>query len=485
MQNLIYLETSSTNPAFNLALEEVLLNSVQASAKAYGQTSVQSPVQAFGNNIHSSGKEVLATHPPLPDVTFAGYFLLWQNSPSVIIGRHQNAKTEVNLTELARRKIALVRRPTGGGAVYHDLGNLNFTFLLPQKPGQQILPATVLQPLLNYLKSLGLQAFMQGRNDISITLPQNSAAQSAILPSPNPAGLLPAGLQEEEKPAAQGSNHFTSPSPLFADYGDFPMPSEASLFSEFENFNKTGKPGRPDGPNESGESGEPDESGKPDEPNFSALPPTHLPASAKISGLASRQLPGCYQQHGTILFDVDLSVLEQVLLVDPAKYKTKGVASVKARVTNLKPYLKLTLNEFWAGIKHAYQPHSALPSQTLIQQAKDLSASKYSQNSWNIGQSPPANIVLKQRFSFGSLELHLVTQKNHICAAKITGDFILHAPFEPQTQNIINNLSQALVGLPVWHPKLWAKAWSSFDLDNNFLGQVNKQEILTWLAKGE
>ena len=263
------------------------------------------------------------------------------------------------------------------------------------------------------------------------------------------------------------------------------MPGATSLFYEFENFNKTGKPYGPDGPNESGGSGGPDWHGKPDESDFSVLPPTRLPASAKISGLASRQLPGCYQLHGTILFDVDLSLLEQVLLVDPAKYKTKGVASVKARVTNLKPYLKLTLNEFWAGIKHAYQPHSALPSQTLIQQAKDLVASKYSQYSWNIGQSPPANIILKQRFSFGSLELHLATQKNHICAAKITGDFILHAPFEPQAQNIVNCLSQALVGLPVCHPKLWAKAWSSFDLDNIFLGQVNKQEILTWLAKGE
>ena len=413
MQHLIYLETSSNNPAFNLALEEVLLNSLEA----------------------SSSETLFAEI--APNTPFSGYFLLWQNSPSVIIGRHQNAPSEVNLPELARRNITLIRRPTGGGAVYHDLGNLNFTFLLPQKRSKQIMPTNVLEPLLNYLKSLGLQAYMQGRNDISIALPQSS-----VPGAPNFATSGNSGNSGNLGNLGNLGNSGCIPSSA--------MPSAPANLSS---------------------------------PNSADATPER--ASAKISGLASRQLPGCYQLHGTILFDVELSLLEQVLLVDPAKYKSKGVASVKARVSNLKPYLNITLQQFWAGLKQAYQPHVAQLPQAVIMQAKSLAAIKYSQDSWNIGQSPPGDIVLKKRFAFGSLELHLATQKNYISAAKITGDFIVHTPTEPQAQNIINTLAQALVGLPANQPELWAKSWNKFDLNHIFLGHVDKQKILAWLAKGE
>jgi len=56
-------------------------------------------------------------------------FMLWQNEPSVIIGKHQNIQTEVNLDFIRGKQIKVARRYSGGGAVYHDPGNLNLTFI--------------------------------------------------------------------------------------------------------------------------------------------------------------------------------------------------------------------------------------------------------------------------------------------------------------------------------------------------------------------
>ena len=58
------------------------------------------------------------------------YFMLWQNRPSVIIGKNQNAYVELELEYTKKKNISVVRRITGGGAVYHDKGNLNFSFIV-------------------------------------------------------------------------------------------------------------------------------------------------------------------------------------------------------------------------------------------------------------------------------------------------------------------------------------------------------------------
>ncbi len=99
-----------------------------------------------------------------------GFFLLWQNRPSVIVGRHQNTAAEVSEVFLRERGIRAVRRVTGGGAVYHDAGNLNYSFLLPDKSGGRgRSPADaseLLGPLLAALRCLGVAAELSGRNDI-------------------------------------------------------------------------------------------------------------------------------------------------------------------------------------------------------------------------------------------------------------------------------------------------------------------------------
>lgn len=85
------------------------------------------------------------------------YFYLWRNAPAVIIGENQNAFSEVNLEFLRSDGIFLVRRTTGGGAVYHDLNNLNYSFI-----GKDVSA----QPVVDALRSLGLDVELSGRNDI-------------------------------------------------------------------------------------------------------------------------------------------------------------------------------------------------------------------------------------------------------------------------------------------------------------------------------
>ena len=60
-------------------------------------------------------------------------FMLWRNAPSVIVGRHQNTLAEINADYVKQNKIKVVRRLSGGGAVFHDLGNINFTFIENKK----------------------------------------------------------------------------------------------------------------------------------------------------------------------------------------------------------------------------------------------------------------------------------------------------------------------------------------------------------------
>ena len=87
------------------------------------------------------------------------FFYLWRNRPSVIIGLNQNAYSEVNLGYLQAHDIRLARRVTGGGAVYHDLQNLNYTII-----GRDASP----QPVVEALRSLGVPAELTGRNDIFV-----------------------------------------------------------------------------------------------------------------------------------------------------------------------------------------------------------------------------------------------------------------------------------------------------------------------------
>ena len=93
-------------------------------------------------------------------------FMLWQNEPSVIAGKNQNVYAEVDLAYAKSRGIHLCRRITGGGAVYHDLGNLNYTFISVLGDAKPLDFEYFTRPIRNSLSELGLSCSMSGRNDI-------------------------------------------------------------------------------------------------------------------------------------------------------------------------------------------------------------------------------------------------------------------------------------------------------------------------------
>ncbi len=101
--------------------------------------------------------------------------LLWRSEPSVIIGKNQNAYTQVKVEAAKEQGVKIVRRLTGGGAVFHDPGNLNFTFISPKngKLAEGISEggldfAHFTKPIISALNALGLTAELSGRNDIVV-----------------------------------------------------------------------------------------------------------------------------------------------------------------------------------------------------------------------------------------------------------------------------------------------------------------------------
>ena len=121
-----HLQHSGTDPHFNMAFDEFALSS-------------------------------LALEVPV--------FFLWQNRPSVIIGLNQSAYAEVNLPFLEQEGITLARRVTGGGAVYHDLGNLNYSFT---GRASRMNEDTCLNLIVDSLRAFGVPAERTGRNDILV-----------------------------------------------------------------------------------------------------------------------------------------------------------------------------------------------------------------------------------------------------------------------------------------------------------------------------
>ena len=97
-----------------------------------------------------------------------GYYIrLYLNEPSVIIGSNQNTLLEVNLKECEKLGVKVVRRLSGGGAVYHDLNNINYSIIAPynaQEDGYNKFCA----PVIEYLNSIGVKAEFSGRNDITV-----------------------------------------------------------------------------------------------------------------------------------------------------------------------------------------------------------------------------------------------------------------------------------------------------------------------------
>lgn len=94
--------------------------------------------------------------------------LFYINEPSIIIGRNQNTVEEINVDYVEAHDIHVVRRLSGGGAVYHDHGNLNFSFIIPNAPGNFHNFQKFTQPVIDVLRGMGVPAELSGRNDIVV-----------------------------------------------------------------------------------------------------------------------------------------------------------------------------------------------------------------------------------------------------------------------------------------------------------------------------
>ena len=120
------LKSAVTNPWFNLATEDWIFNTLD------------------------------------PD---SHTLFLWRNSETVVIGRSQNPWVECKIDKMEADDVFLARRQSGGGAVFHDLGNTNFTFLSPKADYDQDANFTI---IINALKKLGIDADLSGRNDMQV-----------------------------------------------------------------------------------------------------------------------------------------------------------------------------------------------------------------------------------------------------------------------------------------------------------------------------
>ncbi|WP_308149986.1 lipoate--protein ligase [Spiroplasma sp. AdecLV25b] len=109
-------------------------------------------------------EEYLISNPNITDEIL----LLWQNNNTIVIGRNQNTIEEINNEYVREKQVNVVRRLSGGGAVYQDLGNLNFTFIFNKNQDNARNYALFTKPIIEVLQSLGLNAQNSGKNDIVI-----------------------------------------------------------------------------------------------------------------------------------------------------------------------------------------------------------------------------------------------------------------------------------------------------------------------------
>ena len=138
---MYFLETRTTDPYDNLAAEERLMDTVPRGE---------------------------------------GGLMLWQNDRTIVVGKYQNTAEEITAQYVEEHQIRVARRLSGGGAVYHDLGNLNYTIIEDQEGARKIDFAKYISPVIRTLEGFGISAEFTGRNDIVIDKLIMRSCKSAV-----------------------------------------------------------------------------------------------------------------------------------------------------------------------------------------------------------------------------------------------------------------------------------------------------------------
>lgn len=324
-----YLKNPSINPYFNLALDEYAMKNIDVDED---------------------------------------FFFLWQNQPSVIIGKNQNTLEEINPSFIEERGINVARRVSGGGAVYHDLGNLNFTFIIGVDDLSKVNFKKYVQPVIDALATLGIKAEASGRNDILVN-----------------------GL--------------------------------------------------------------------------------------KISGNAQRVANGKLMHHGTLLFDVNIEDMVRALSVSPDKIISKGVKSVRSRVTNIREHLPepMDIQQFWDAL-HYYLSDKNKDQEIILtpKQIAEVQAEadrKFGTWDWIYGSSPDFNVQTKHRFDGGKVEVFADVKEGYLKSIRFIGDYLgLHD---------VSVIEQALVDVKYTKTDI-AAVLSQYNLSEYF-GLVTKENLLSLL----
>ena len=296
-------------------------------------------------------------------------FYLWQNRPSVIMGANQEVNTEVNLAYLKEHDIALVRRVTGGGTVYHDLGNLNYTIVGQTENLDYDYPKYT-HCILKALQTLGIHATLSGRNDILVD-------------------------------------------------------------------------------------------------------------NKKVSGLAKRVCKNRLMVHGTLMFNVNLEVLTEVLCPPLTKLQSKGIASVRSRVANLKEFFPQTMDisSFKQHLEDILSNHYTDPEVVLeekdLAQIKQLAQQKFAQWEWIYGHSPKATLTHSARMACGTVAIHLSIEKNRIASCRFGGDFLGYLP--------TSGLEEMLIGIP-YDTESIQKCLSAINVGQYFDGMTS-HELVTLMMR--
>lgn len=262
------------------------------------------------------------------------YFILWQNQPTVVVGKNQNTIEEINKKFIAEKDIKVVRRMSGGGAVYHDTGNLNFTFVVNENRDFSNF-AKFTRPVIKALQKVGIEAENNGRNDITIE-------------------------------------------------------------------------------------------GK------------------KFSGNAQFRYHNRLLHHGTILFDSCIEDMVEALNVSEMKISSKGIKSVRSRVTNIKEHLSsaVTIQDFKQILTQtvlAEEEEQAVYSLTDqdLQAVNDLRNRKYATWDWNYGTSPVFNVQKMKKFEWGTMDVRLEVRKGKISGCRIFGDYFARREIAELEKEII------------------------------------------------